>query len=157
MDGSADGYRRRRGLLTGEDESSSFIRNARGKYRYQRRLKGLKGDHQGSDPNAAYSSAEGDSSEFSSRSTSEDVELHPIPSNDGLTDDGEAGLTKKDKRNWKRSRKRNTLLDHRIIGLGEDLKQDGKFAGKSVLRASLINALLIASWYLFSLSISIVS
>lgn len=155
MDGTADGHRRRKGLLSGEVENDIGDGKADGKRKSHRRLKGSRPGLEPKHP--ANPSDEDHSSEFSSRSTSEDVELHQMISEDGLTDDEETGLTKKDIRNRKRRRRKNTLLDQRIMGNSKTSKQDAKSADISVLRASLINALLIASWYLFSLSISIVS
>lgn len=158
MDGSADGHRRRRGLLAGKNENDGVDGKARGKHRSRRPCKGSCSGNAGVESEQeAYSSDEDHVSDFSSRSNSDDVELHRIASEDGLTDDEETGLTREDKRNRKRRKKKNTLLDQRIIGTGKVSKQDGNSADKNVLRASLINALLIASWYLFSLSISIVS
>lgn len=154
MDGSADGHRRRRGLLAGKDENDGVDGKARGKHRSRRVRIGNAGAESEQE---SYPSDEDNVSDFSSRSISDDVELHHIASEDGLTDDEETGLTREDKRNRKRRKKKNTLLDQRIIGTGKISKQDGNSADKNVLRASLINALLIASWYLFSLSISIVS
>lgn len=157
MDGSADGHRRRRGLLADEDENG-VDGKARGKRRSRRLRKGSRsGNPAVESKHAGHSSDEEHVSDFSSRSTSDDVELHDLASEDGLTDDEETGLTRKDKRNRKWRKKKNTLLDQRILETGKISKQDGNSADKNVLRASLINALLIASWYLFSLSISIVS
>lgn len=159
MDGSVDGHRRRRGLLVDGDENDGVDD---GKARRTHRSRRLRKSSRSGNPaveskQAAYSSDEEYVSDYSSHSTSDDVELHHITSEDGLTDDDETGLTRKDKRNRKRRKKKNTLLDQRIVGTAKSSKQDGNSADKNVLRASLINALLIASWYLFSLSISIVS
>lgn len=158
MDGSVDGHRRRRGLLAGEDENDGADGKARGQHHSRRLRNGSRSGNPGAESDqAAYSSDEEFVSDFSSRSTSDDVELYHIASEDGLANDEETGLTRKDKSNRKRRKKKNALLDQRIIGTGKNLQQDGNSADKNVLRASLINALLIASWYLFSLSISIVS
>ncbi len=155
MDGSADGHRRRRALLADEDENEEWKRRRKSRSHRRRRSPGR--THQGLEAkHSPYSSNEEPSSDFSSPSTGEDVEMQHISSDDGLTDDEEAGLAKKDNRNRKR-RTKNTLLDQRIIGEGKVPKLDTNSADKSVIHASLINALLIASWYLFSLSISIVS
>lgn len=146
MDGSAD--RRRRRTLVGEGKESGDG-NSRRTFRSQRRRKGSSREPHGADSD--------ESSDFSSQSTSEDVELHHIVSEDEWTDDEETGLAKKDNRNRKRRRRKNTLLDQRIIH-GKTSKLDtAKYADRSVLWASFINTLLIGSWYLFSLSISIVS
>lgn len=80
-------------------------------------------------------------------------------SDEGLQDDEETGLTGKDKGKRKNKRRRNTLLDQRIAGEVKVVISDEekKEADQNVVRKSLINGLLIAMWYVFSLSISIVS
>ncbi|KAL5328647.1 hypothetical protein ACEPPN_002149 [Leptodophora sp. 'Broadleaf-Isolate-01'] len=78
-------------------------------------------------------------------------------SDDGLQDDEETGLTGKDKGRRKSKRRRNTLLDQRIAGEVKVVISDEekKEADQNVVRKSLINGMLIAMWYVFSLSISI--
>jgi solute carrier family 35 protein C2 len=88
-------------------------------------------------------------------STSEDVELDEL-SDDGLQDDEETGLTKKDKSKRKRRRRRNTLLDQRIAADVQITAEEKREADQNVVKRSLINGLLIGLWYLFSLSISLV-
>jgi len=90
------------------------------------------------------------------RSTSEDVELDNL-SDDGLQDDEETGLTGKDKSKRKRRRRRNTLLDQRVAADVKITAEEKKEADQNVVKNSLINCLLIGLWYLFSLSISLVS
>ncbi|KAL8797664.1 MAG: hypothetical protein Q9195_000016 [Heterodermia aff. obscurata] len=101
------------------------------------------------------SSDDGETSDFSSRTASDDVELKSISSDLDFSEDEEAGLAKKDLGRRKRRRRRNTLLKDRVIGVPSVSKQEHDSADRSVVRALLINALLIASWYAFSLSISI--
>ena len=103
----------------------------------------------------AYSSD--DDSDFSSMSTSDGYELGRLPADDVCTDDEETGLTKKTKEHRKRKRRKATQLDERIAGTVKTSKQEQKAANWNVLKAVIINVLLIASWYLFSLSISMVS
>lgn len=95
-------------------------------------------------------------SDFSSRCTSDDFELQIISTDDEMTDDEEIGLTAQDKRHRTRRRRKNTQLDQRVIGIDKASNEEKSKADKNVLQALLINALLIASWYIFSLSISIV-
>lgn len=95
-------------------------------------------------------------SDLSSHSISDDVELQDISTEDDMTDDEEVGLTAQDKRHRTRRRRNNTQFDQRFVPIDRAIEQDKSKADKNVLRALLINALLIASWYLFSLSISIV-
>jgi solute carrier family 35 protein C2 len=90
------------------------------------------------------------------RSTSEDVEMEAL-SDDGLQDDEETGLTGKDKGRRRRKRRRNTLLDNRIAAELKITAEEKKEADQNVVKRSLINGLLIGLWYLFSLSISLVS
>lgn len=89
-------------------------------------------------------------------STSEDLELDDL-SDDTLQDDEETGLTGKDKGRRKKRRRQNTLLDHRIAGEIKITAEEKKEADQNVFRKSLVNGILIGLWYLFSLSISIVS
>lgn len=87
-------------------------------------------------------------------STSDEVEMGHLP-DDGL-DDEETGLTGKDKSARKQRRRRNTLLDQRIVGETTVSAEERKEADQNVMKKSLVNGLLIAMWYTFSLSISIV-
>lgn len=93
---------------------------------------------------------------LSSPCISDDVELHDLSTEDNFTEDEEIGLNAQDKRYRKRRRRKNAQLHQRVATGGETSKQEKSKADKNVLQAVLINALLIASWYLFSLSISIV-
>ena len=154
MDGVGEGYRRRRaqlmaGLENGHTKAIGRKKRSRRQGRDANRLANGDGKHM------SYSSD--DDSEFSSRSTSDDVELSHLAPDDALTDDEETGLTKKDKEHRKRRRRKATRLDGRIAGNVKTSKQEQKLADWNVLKAMIINVLLIASWYLFSLSISIVS
>lgn len=112
---------------------------------------------QGPEPTRSIKPADDNTaSDFSSRCTSDDVELRNISTEDEMTDDEEAGLNSQDKNHRRRRRKKNTQLDQRVVGVDQTSKQEKSRADKNVIQALLINALLIASWYLFSLSISIV-
>ena len=149
MDSAGDAYRRRRAqLMAGFENSTAKGKKGRKHPRRQR--------HAPDDKHLAYSSDDGQGSDFSSMSTSDDVELSRLASGDALTDDEETGLTKKDKEHRKRKRRRNTHLDGRIAGNAKSLKQEQEDADRNVIKAMIINVLLILSWYIFSLSISIV-
>ena len=128
----------------------------RGKNRYTRRQH-RNGLRTPDDKETAYSSNDGHESDFSSMSTSDDVELSHLASGDALTDDEETGLTKKDKEHRKRKRRRNGHLDNRIAASAKASKQERRVADRNFVKAITINVLLILAWYLFSLSISIVS
>ncbi len=154
MDGVGDGYRRRRAQLIAGLENG----HARGKERRkhsQRQDRDTAGNPDEEGKHMAYSSDDG--SDFSSVSTGDEFELSRLPTEDVFTDDEETGLTKKTKEHRKRRRRRATRLDERIAGTVKTSKQEQKVADWNVLKAMVINVLLIASWYLFSLSLSIVS
>ncbi len=77
-------------------------------------------------------------------------------SDEDLHDDEETGLTNKDKRRKQKKRQRNTRLDQRIAR--DNLTdEERKQADQNVIRRLAVNAALIGLWYMFSLSISLVS
>lgn len=77
-------------------------------------------------------------------------------SDEDVQDDEEMGLTRQDKKRKQAKRRRNTRLDNRIAR--EKLSEDErKEADRNVVRKLVINGCLILLWYLFSLSISLVS
>lgn len=93
----------------------------------------------------AYSS-NADRSDSESRSDSTDFELDDM-SADGLEDDEETGLTKRDRRRRRRRKRRNTLLDQRIAPDDTYTKEEKKLADQTLIKSMLINALLIGLWY----------
>ena len=157
MDSAGDARRRKALLMKHANGSIADSLQAQSNPRRQRR-KATDGSRDLSGRNrTTHSSDDGESSDFSSRTTSEDVELKSMSSDLDFTEDEEAGLAKKDRGRRKRRRRRNTLLKDRVVGVPSVSKQEHDSADRSVVRALLINASLIASWYAFSLSISIVS
>jgi solute carrier family 35 protein C2 len=82
--------------------------------------------------------------------------LNDLSEEEGLQDDEETGLTGKDKVRRKQKRRRNTLLHVRVAPEVVITAEEKKEADQYVFKNSLINGLLIALWYIFSLSISIV-
>ena len=67
---------------------------------------------------------------------------------DGLDDDEETGLTKKVRRKNAKRKRRNTLLDNRIVpdtGL-TFTKEEKAAADQSLYRSMLINVTLICLW-----------
>lgn len=72
-------------------------------------------------------------------------------------EDEEAGLDPEGRRQKRRRRNRDTSLDGRVAGDALTAQDERKLADLAVLRRSIVNALLIALWYVFSISISIVS
>lgn len=153
MEGVAGGHTRRRsslkdGIAAGRDKSRS---NNKTQPRRQR------GRHQGGideSDERKDSSDDSQSSDFSSRSASEDVELDDISSDDGL-DGEETGLTKEDRRRRRRRKRRHTRIKERIAGDGMAGKEWKNLANQSVLKRSLINASLIGLWYAQPASITI--
>ena len=152
MDGAAIGYRRRRAQLMDTLENGNA-----GRKENIHRHRNTSGDPNEEDKQLAYSSDESHASDFSSRTTSEDFELDHLTTEDPFSDDEEAGMTKKDKRHRKRRRRKAVRMDERFAGNNKVPRPNKAFTHNGVYTAGLINALLVASWYAFSLSISIVS
>ncbi|KAH8814857.1 triose-phosphate transporter family-domain-containing protein [Xylogone sp. PMI_703] len=99
-----------------------------------------------------------DGSDEDSKSASEQLEMDDLSEEDeGLQDDEETGLTRRDRDKRKRQKRRNTLLDQRVVPGGEVriTAEEKKEADQSVIKRSLINVGFIGLWYLFSLSISL--
>lgn len=155
-DMDSDPYIRRRPLLMdNEDPRPGPQSEKRGRsHRHRRKLSPSPAD--GEHQHAANSSDDGHGSIHSTASASEDVEMEPLASDDALTDDEETGLTGKDKRKRKRRRTLNAKLDERVAGSTGVSPSGWSLADRNVIKASLINIVLIASWYLFSVSISVV-
>ena len=84
-------------------------------------------------------------SDSESHSDSTDYELDNM-SVDGLDDDEETGLTKRDRRRRRRRRRRNTLLDQRIVPEDTYTKEEKKLADQSLIKSMMINACLIGLW-----------
>lgn len=143
MDGISYGHTRRRGSLM--DGVAGGDKHKTGKKKSRReRQRNQSGIDEGDEHK--YFSDDGHASDFSSRSTSEDVELDDMLSEDGA-DDEETGLTKEDIRKRRRRKRRRTRLNERIAGDATGTKEEESLADQSVLKRSLINALLIGLWY----------
>jgi solute carrier family 35 protein C2 len=92
-------------------------------------------------------SSDAERSGSGSQSDSTDLELEDM-SADGLEDDEETGLTKRDRRRRRRRKRRNTLLDQRIVPTADTYtKEEKKLADQNLMRSMLINGVLIALWY----------
>ena len=145
MDGAADGpprhrsslnHARRAGRSNTKSERSSGLPPGRWEGHYNVHEAGeLK--------HSAYEEPRSDSS---SRTTSEDVELDRMASEDGLTDDEETGLTKGDRRRRRRRKRRHALMDERIAEGAEPEKQERTLADKSIMGRLFVNAVLIGLW-----------
>lgn len=152
MDGAGDGYRRRRAQLTNA-LGSGGRRKSSGKKHIDRYRNAPDEENK----QMVYSSDQGHDSDFSSRTTSEDFELDHLTAEDPFNDDAEAGMTKKDKIHRKRRRRKAIRMDERFAGNVKAPKPTSQSTYSALYKAGLVNALLVASWYAFSLSISIVS
>lgn len=87
-------------------------------------------------------------------SESEEHEMNEMNDMNSEVDE-ETGLTTEERRKHLELKRQHNDLDARIAGEGRIAQSDS--ADKMVIRDLLINAALIGLWYLFSLSISIVS
>ena len=156
MDGAGEGYRRRRARLMKGLDNENMRRKSTGKKHIHRHRNTSEASDE-ENKQLMYSSDEGHSSDFSSRTTSEDFELDRLTAEDPFSDDTEAGLTKKDQMNRKKRRRKAVRMDERFAGNVKASRPNKKSPYSAIYTAWLVNALLVASWYTFSLSISIVS
>jgi solute carrier family 35 protein C2 len=90
--------------------------------------------------------------------SSDDLELEDLLSEDGLEDDEETGLTSGDRRKRRKRKRRNTLLDQRIMPDGgmHQREEEERLAKKTFWYKIVVNTTLIGLWYLFSISITLV-
>lgn len=154
MDSAGDGYRRRRAqLMDGLGNGSAKGKGSSKKY--IQRPRNAPGVSDEENKQFVYSSDESHGSDISSRTTSDDVELERLTAEDPFSDDAETGMTKKDKKRRKRRRKKAIRMDERFAGKVKASKPNKKLVQNEIYKAWFINALLVASWYAFSLSISI--
>ena len=156
MDSAGDARRRKALLMERANGTVTHTSQSRSKPRRQRRKSANGSKDLLGRKHAASSSDDEPSSDFSSCTTSDDVELNKLSSDNASSEDEEAALNKKDAGRRARRRRTNTLLSQRVVGASGISKPEHHSADKNVIKALLINALLIASWYAFSLSISIV-
>lgn len=77
-------------------------------------------------------------------------------SDDALEDDEETGLTSVDKSKRRRKKTRHTRLDQRIAHDTHDEHDEKKLAYRRLVKESVLNFVLIAAWYSFSIGISVV-
>lgn len=76
---------------------------------------------------------------------------------DDLRDDEETGLTRKEKIKKQKRKRRNTQLDQRIAKEKTLSPDERKEVDKNIVKRIAVNVGLILMWYMFSLSISLVS
>ena len=156
MDGAGDGYRRRRAQLM-KGLGNGNVKKKSSSKKTARRNQDASGASGEENKQTVYSSDESHGSDFSSKTTSEDFELDRLTAEDPFSDDMEAGRTKKDKKYRRRRRRKAVRMDERFASSIKVSKPNHQFSYNAIYTAWLVNALLVASWYAFSLSISIVS
>ena len=116
-----------------------------------------KSNAQSSFPTPAMAGIDGNGSDFSSASVSDDVELERLSSDRGSTDHEGTGLTNQHIGRLGRRKRIHPVAGENIGATADVSEQRQITADRNVLKALMINALLISAWYAFSLSISIVS
>jgi solute carrier family 35 protein C2 len=72
--------------------------------------------------------------------------LDSLLEDEGLNDDEETGLTEPERRRRKGKRRRNSLLDQRIVGHSNVTLEERKEANQDLLKRIAINGLLIGFW-----------
>jgi solute carrier family 35 protein C2 len=101
--------------------------------------------------------------------SSSDLEMNDMRSDDEvneMTDDEETGLTQAERRKRRRRKRRSTMLDERVAAssgghgnghgnLGDQKRTEEELAKANLVRMYGVNAVLIALWYTFSISISV--
>jgi solute carrier family 35, member C2 len=102
-------------------------------------------------------SSESEDGQEASMSESEEHEMDDLASDAGSEADEETGLTAKESRKYLQKQRQSVPLDARIAGNTTITTEAKKLADQHVLKDLLMNALLIGLWYIFALSISIVS
>ena len=156
MDGAGDGYRRRRAQLM-DDLDNENARRKKSRRKHPHRYRNASGASDEENKQLVYTSEEGHGSDFSSRTTSDDFELDHLTAEGPFGDDPETGMMKKDQKRRKRRRRKAARMGEIFAGSIKTSKPSREFTYREMYQAWLINALLVASWYAFSLSISIVS
>lgn len=101
--------------------------------------------------------SEEDEDQASIMSSSSDHEMDALDAH--VEQDEEIGLSSEERRKFVRNARRKNELGARIAGVAgrPSSVTEVKSADQRVIKRILVNALLIAAWYLFSLSISLVS
>lgn len=97
------------------------------------------------------------SEEQDRESSDTDLDMNdPMHSDAESDNDEETGLTHSERKKRRRRRKKHTLLDERIAGSNPNTASpEYKLATSYLLKDTITNALLIALWYTFSISISV--
>lgn len=143
MDPQPSGHRRRRSSMMNTLDTSARVSIGK---------RSPRAPHIGGDSKSGDRGSDDDS-----RSTSDDMELNDFSEEGDLQDDEETGLTTHSKAERKKKKMRHQSMDHRIAGDIKVTTEEKKEADWNVVKKSLMNGVLIGLWYIFSLSISIVS
>lgn len=148
MDGTVDGLPRHRSSLhQARTGSRTYTKPEESSVLLPGRRQGHDDIHEtGDSKHSASSSDQEFRSGSSSHTTSEDVELDHMGSDDRLSDDEETGLTNGDRRRRRRRKRRHTLMDERIAVGVEVEKHERALADESIVTRLLVNALLIGLW-----------
>jgi len=101
------------------------------------------------------SPANGHIPEESDATSSSDLEMDNMHTDDELSDDEETGLTHTQRKKRRRRRRRSTRLDERVVSTEDMARAGEEIARASIVRSYAVNAVLIALWYSFSISISV--
>ena len=88
-----------------------------------------------------------DDSRGSAYAGSGSEDLDSLLEEEGLNDDEETGLTEPERRRRKGKRRRDSLLDQRIVGRSNVTLEERKEANQHLLKKIAINGLLIGLWY----------
>ncbi|KAL9113613.1 MAG: hypothetical protein Q9227_002351 [Pyrenula ochraceoflavens] len=92
---------------------------------------------------------------IASKSSSQELEMDDINSDNGEDIDEETGLTSKERNKYHDRNTARNQLDVRIAGNHSLTQEEKRDADKNVIKQLLANAVLIALWYTFSIAISI--
>lgn len=94
--------------------------------------------------------------------SSDTMEMDDMASDEDLDDDEETGLTHAERKKRRRRKDDNSRLNERVAGDASSIRstrsirtEEKKLVDASIVRNITINALLIALWYSFSISISV--
>lgn len=93
--------------------------------------------------------------ESDAAASSSDVEMDNMHTDDEMSDDEETGLTHTQRKKRRRRRRRSTRLDERVVNSEDKAHATEEIARASIVRSYAVNAVLIALWYSFSISISV--
>ena len=111
---------------------------------------------------SSYRQSAGEESDKSHESsTTDDLEMDEMRSDDELEDDEETGLTEPQRKKRSRRRNRYTRLDERVseaasINTNASVSStEQKLLTPTIVRNMTVNSLLIGLWYSFSISISV--